>query len=314
MAQYKPTVNVTNGSATVTIPGVDATAEIDAGDYFKVYGVTGVYEVASEPSYSGGNTTVTLTAPYQGDTASGVTGIFHRDFSANRGYPLIYTGDLDVPDILRRWALLVDSDVSAAAGAVAAHEADPDPHDQYALDADFPNTPDTYERISALGTREAKTPQQVADELDPLLPLGALNIGKPTTAAAEAVSGTTLTGAMIAAGALVEWGSNANGRYWRWESGLQVCVRHDLSISYFSSGELVGNWTLPASFADSNYAISVAIRRDAAANAPPGNYRQGVPWADDRTVSSVDVGFLTNNAYTDNGATLAIVTAIGVWK
>lgn len=53
----------------------------------------------------------------------------------------------------------------------------------------------------------------------------ALNLGKATADAAEAVAGSVLSGAMLASGALVEYGSNANGGYWRFESGLQLCVR-----------------------------------------------------------------------------------------
>lgn len=81
-----------------------------------------------------------------------------------------------------------------------------------------------------------------------------LNLGKDTTLAAESLSGTLLSGAMLAAGAIVEQGSNANGAYWRWESGLQVC-RHSMSAasnlttahgSVFRTSSTV--WNYPAAF------------------------------------------------------------------
>ena len=112
MAQLQIDVSVTNGSAEVTIPGALVAADIDEGDLFKVYsqnGGQGIYHVGSV-SESGGDTVVTLTAPYQGATATGVTGIFHRDFTAEQGYPLMSDGDLDAAAILSRMAAEVDDD------------------------------------------------------------------------------------------------------------------------------------------------------------------------------------------------------------
>jgi len=113
MSQYKPggnfpTVNVTNASATVTVLGVDATAEIDVGDTFFVNGAfSGRYDVASR-SYSSPNTTVTLTAPYAGATAAGAIGVFHRDFTSGLNLPLPYDGDLEFAALNRRQMELVD--------------------------------------------------------------------------------------------------------------------------------------------------------------------------------------------------------------
>ena len=112
MAQLQIDVSVTNGSAEVTIPGALVAAEIDEGDLFKVYsqnGGQGIYHVGSVAE-SGGDTIVQLTAPYQGATATGVTGIFHRDFTAEQGYPLMSDGDLDAAAILSRMTAEVDDD------------------------------------------------------------------------------------------------------------------------------------------------------------------------------------------------------------
>lgn len=52
---------------------------------------------------------------------------------------------------------------------------------------------------------------------------------------------------MLSAGAIVEMGENANGSYWRWESGLQVCVA---SIVFEGSGSGTRDklWVFPAQF------------------------------------------------------------------
>lgn len=109
MSQYRPTVSVTNGSPTVTIAGVDATAEIDTGDWFGVNG-TGIvsYQVASTPTYGGGNTTVTLTTNYAGTTNASATGIFQRDFTTD-GYPILTRNDLEALSLMGRFAQQVQT-------------------------------------------------------------------------------------------------------------------------------------------------------------------------------------------------------------
>ena len=117
MGQYRPTnVNVTNGSATVTVVGVDATLEVSAGDWFGVNG-TGIvsYQVASTPSYGGGNTTVTLTTTYSGTTGTGVTGVFQRDFTTD-GLPILSRNDLEAAAILGRLAQEVQTGFSTIDG------------------------------------------------------------------------------------------------------------------------------------------------------------------------------------------------------
>lgn len=90
MAQYKTTVSVTNGSANVVIAG-DVTAEIDAGDVFSTSDYM-PYVVASR-SYVAPNTTVVLSAPYQGITAAVMPAFFIRDFTTPDGIPLLTPRD-----------------------------------------------------------------------------------------------------------------------------------------------------------------------------------------------------------------------------
>lgn len=44
---------------------------------------------------------------------------------------------------------------------------------------------------------------------------------------------------------IVEWGSNENGTYWRWESGLQICMR---AVPVYSGGVQDFVWDFPALF------------------------------------------------------------------
>lgn len=122
--QYQPTVNVTNGSATVTIPNVDARSSISDGDWFGVNGDgTPSYQVAtSGVSYSAPDTTVTLTAPYNGLTASGVQGVFTNQFT-NRGFVILGRADLETASLVGRLAQQIDDEMTAMeAAADAAYE------------------------------------------------------------------------------------------------------------------------------------------------------------------------------------------------
>lgn len=173
MAQLHLDATVTNGSTNVTLPG-DVRSEIKPGDYFKLVGVVGVYEIASA-TLSGNDTEITLTAPYVGDSGT-YPALIHRDFT-ERGYPLIYAGDLDVPDILRRWALQMDGEVThaedVAGEAVAAHVAQPDPHPQYTTAAEAAAAAPVQ---SVVGRTGAVTAQQLAEALRPMLGVQIVNL------------------------------------------------------------------------------------------------------------------------------------------
>ena len=96
MSQYKITANLTNGSAVVTVPGVDVTAFVHAGYIFIVDGSYVPYHVASEPTYSSGtgNTTITLSANYAGATASSVGASVVVDYTSPDLIPTIFAGDV----------------------------------------------------------------------------------------------------------------------------------------------------------------------------------------------------------------------------
>lgn len=272
MAQLHINATVTDGSANVTLPG-DVVAQIKVGDYFKLVGIIGVYEIASRSLVSG-NTRITLTAPYVGDSGT-YPALVHRDFTA-RGYPLFYEGDLDIPDILRRWALQMDGEVThaedVAGEAVAAHVAQPDPHPQYTLQS-------------------------------------LLNLGKSTTTPATPITGSLLSGAMLAAGAIVEMGQNANGSYWRWEGGLQVCIGR---VHFLGSGtgNRTATWTLPAAFASETRYIPLLLSSYYTTFSSIG-LSSG---ADSLSMTAISASFGIVVTSAGAGSITALTAAIGWWK
>jgi len=178
MAQLHINATVSNGSANVTLPG-DVRSQIKVGDYFKLIGITGVYEI-NGTSLSGSDTQITLTAPYVG-TSGNYPALIHRDFTEH-GYPLIYAGDVDMPDILRRWALKADEDISSGASNALQKEQNL---------ADVPNK--TAAR-SNLGLGTAAT-RDVGTDAGNVLDVGAFDIliRDALRDAAEAASGGRVT-------------------------------------------------------------------------------------------------------------------------
>lgn len=99
MAQYNTgTVNVTNGSATVTGNSTLWLSEIQAGHGFTILNSGVTYTVASVQS----NTSLTLSAPYSGTTNTFLTYTIFRDFTFPDNIPEIKKGDIETAAILTR--------------------------------------------------------------------------------------------------------------------------------------------------------------------------------------------------------------------
>src|SRR5690606_21056813 len=64
----------------------------------------------------------------------------------------------------------------------------------------------------------------------------------------QAILGTVSQSGGVPTGALAETGSNANGSYFRFVGGLQVCM-HEVTLTYLTPVLLNGVWTFPAEFA-----------------------------------------------------------------
>ena len=94
-----------------------------------------------------------------------------------------------------------------------------------------------------------------ADSTEPLAsitPTGELRLLNSLVYAQSNVVGTVGQVGGIPDGALVEYGSNANGEYWRYAGGMQICtLRSGKVATYFNVGTLIAYWTFPASFVES---------------------------------------------------------------
>jgi len=94
MGQHKTgTVNVTNGSSTITGNGTLWLANISIGDVFKIQSENATYKVEAIVS----NTEITLTANYAGTTASYTNYQIVVDFTPNFHLTEIHVGDKDWP-------------------------------------------------------------------------------------------------------------------------------------------------------------------------------------------------------------------------
>ena len=111
--QYKTgTVDVTNGSATVTGNSTAFLTNVSVGDDFLRTSDGVVYDIAAVVS----DTQITLSVPYQGVTGSAVTYTIQRDFTANYGFPYLNQGDIETATITARATKEIDAIVSSKTG------------------------------------------------------------------------------------------------------------------------------------------------------------------------------------------------------
>ena len=108
MGQFQHSdTTATNGSDTVVLVGVDATAILAIGDWFGIDGdglIT--YQIKSTPVYAAGDTTVTLTTNYAGTGGAGLLGLFlpTGSFTAPDGFLIAARGDLELASMMGRLA------------------------------------------------------------------------------------------------------------------------------------------------------------------------------------------------------------------
>jgi hypothetical protein len=94
MAQTKYTVQITNGSQLVKVPGQNVAAFIQAGQVFMIQPEFTAYFVAANATYNGVDTLFSLTGAYQGTTNAEATGIIVTGKTANKGIPTLSQGDV----------------------------------------------------------------------------------------------------------------------------------------------------------------------------------------------------------------------------
>lgn len=94
MAQLKQVCTVANGGQTVTVIGTNVAYRIKKNAIFMVTPDLVPYVIAQDATFDGVNTVVTLSAAYQGTTASMASGVFATDFTVPDNLPLISQGDV----------------------------------------------------------------------------------------------------------------------------------------------------------------------------------------------------------------------------
>lgn len=107
MSQYTTgTITTTAGSATITGSGTAWLANVSVGDEIFV----GDDGIRGEISGIASDTSITLVAPFP-ETLYDETYAIVSDFTYNRSYPLLNTGDAHSADILRRVVQMIDADM-----------------------------------------------------------------------------------------------------------------------------------------------------------------------------------------------------------
>jgi len=105
MSQYQTgTVDVTNGSQTVTGTATEFLTYVSVGDLFKVTDVSAHYTVAAVAT----DTSLTLTANWAGSTLTNQTYQIVRDFTPTNYFPEIWPGDKDWPYHLTTALRMID--------------------------------------------------------------------------------------------------------------------------------------------------------------------------------------------------------------
>lgn len=122
------------------------------------------------------------------------------------------------------------------------------------------------------------------------------------------VSGSTPTGALI------EKGSNANGSYDRFASGLQICRNGQLSFTFANNRRLQTTWTFPAAFAGFGATVLVSLSAASADYIGMFTNRAFPTW---HTTSNTSAQVGVNNVVDDFVSTNQInncqAVAIGRW-
>ena len=127
--------------------------------------------------------------------------------------------------------------------------------------------------------------------------------------------GTVSQSGGVPTGAVIERGTNSNGEYVRFADGTQICWRNDFPIQYSSATALRTNWTFPAGFVDTDYAISVQPRNAAELSSS----QRSQPILLDLNQNNVFATYAHIRAYMEEGlfasgdVLRAHVTATGRW-
>lgn len=148
------------------------------------------------------------------------------------------------------------------------------------------------------------------------LRIGVKDVANPPEYPGGLPGGNILTAAMIAAGAIVDYGQvNGRGWFWRMESGLQFCISPALTMTYSSASILLAMWTFPGPFVFMPF-VSLSPSAAIAANNMAAAKR-GPSLADIGTLTpqTAQLRLSSSGLYTGGDETFGVYAfAMGLWK
>ncbi len=122
-----------------------------------------------------------------------------------------------------------------------------------------------------------------------------------------------LTAGMLAAGAVVGFGSGPNGTFIRWENGLQICMVRAVLV-HNASQTLRYVWTFPKPFAAAPFVIHAPVAENIV-NMTSAKRGPTVAQCQPPTALTVELQLLSNNLFTVGDETLGTMGfAVGWWK
>ena len=123
--------------------------------------------------------------------------------------------------------------------------------------------------------------------------------------------GTVTESAGVPTGAVIETGSNTNGRYTKFADGTMICVKTNFSITATASSVVSSTWTFPLGFA-AQPSVSIGITAASSDwSDPTARVRLSLPFCNDGLSSSLVGGYFTGTETITVSNVKAI--AIGRW-
>lgn len=114
---------------------------------------------------------------------------------------------------------------------------------------------------------------------------------------------------VMAEGSVFESGSNANGGYTRFASGLQLCRSPNLTIVHLSSARLGVIWTFPSEFAGS-YTVSMSLT---SLGTLALGKQEGIFLTDTEATSSARVSLINDGDFVSGDSAVMRAFAMGEW-
>lgn len=187
MPQIKQTCSVTSGSQIITIAGVNLSSRVRKNHIFMVEGSLVPYFVATDSTYDGTNTTVTLTGAYAGATDPAAKGVFAVDATYPDMVPTLSQGDVGTAAIFTQAMYRLQDMIKAV---------NPSGFSQYS---------EWYNAVGTMHDEVALMKQDAADSAAAAL------ASQTATATSESNAQTYKSAAETSASAAQAWATQATG-------------------------------------------------------------------------------------------------------